>query len=342
MSSLKQKRAELLSKAAQASEAASTATRGGRKKSYSGASLVAGMGLEEAQRKLREYENAETNAPLRYVPVSQIGESRLAKYNRSDAYFKSEEYRARKESIRQHGIEESLLLRQLENNKYELISGHTRLRIARELGLDTVPARVQTYSDAEAALRLVTINEDRTEHSLYDKARLYQGLVETGIFSGLPQVQQRLGLEKTVFYRMLKILDFPPEIGAAFGGIEQINRVFWIRTISDALQANKAAVVARAKELAIANSKLESAEIAQQLCAAAKPAQSASSKPNKNNYADRQWLKIAGRDVGQITRRGKSFQVSINKLALSEEQQEGLIQVMQKYIAGVIENESSE
>lgn len=343
MSSLKEKSEALLAKATQASQVDTpSANTPRRKRSHSGASLVAGMGLEEAQRKLREYEEAEKNADLVYVATAQIVESPLARFNRTESYFKSEPYRARKESIRKKGIEESLLLRPLGDGRYELISGHTRLRIARELKIEKVPARIQAYSDTDAALRLVTINEDRTEHTLYDKARLYQGLVDTGLFSDLAQVQQHIGMDKSVFYRLLKILEFPPEIGAAFGGPERIERLQWIRNIQEALASDKKAVLTRAKELANAKAKPEPADVVQQLCAPKSVRSATSAESKKNTYADRQWLKIGGRDVGQITRRGRSFQVSINKITLSDEQQKGLIQVMQQYIAGVLENESSE
>ncbi|MDR2354214.1 MAG: ParB/RepB/Spo0J family partition protein, partial [Deltaproteobacteria bacterium] len=54
-------------------------------------------------------------------------------------YFKKDEMESLVESIRQKGILEPLLARKIDNQKFELIAGHRRLRAAKEAGLKEVP-----------------------------------------------------------------------------------------------------------------------------------------------------------------------------------------------------------
>ncbi len=63
-----------------------------------------------------------------------------------------------KESIEQNGILNPLLVRQIDNKKYEIIAGHNRRTAAQELGYTDVPCIVKIFaSDDEAIL---TMNAD--------------------------------------------------------------------------------------------------------------------------------------------------------------------------------------
>ena len=71
------------------------------------------------------------------------------------------------ESIQQQGIISPIVVRPLENtdDKYEIISGHRRLRASQKAGLETVPAFIYAVSRDEAAIMLVDSNLHR-EHIL--------------------------------------------------------------------------------------------------------------------------------------------------------------------------------
>lgn len=71
------------------------------------------------------------------------------------------------ESIQQQGVISPIVVRPLENtdDKYEIISGHRRLRASQKAGLETVPAFIYAVSRDEAAIMLVDSNLHR-EHIL--------------------------------------------------------------------------------------------------------------------------------------------------------------------------------
>ena len=77
-------------------------------------------------------------------------------------------------SILTQGLLTPITVRPLENNEYEVISGHRRLHAARMLNLETVPVTVCEVSREEAMIMLVDSNLHR-EHILpSEKAMAYK------------------------------------------------------------------------------------------------------------------------------------------------------------------------
>jgi len=65
-------------------------------------------------------------------------------------YFDPEKMAQLTESVRQYGILEPLLVRDIAGKKYELVVGERRYRAAREVGLREVPATIKKLTDSEA------------------------------------------------------------------------------------------------------------------------------------------------------------------------------------------------
>ncbi len=61
--------------------------------------------------------------------------------------YSDEDYQELKESIKVNGIYEPILVRQIEDNKYEIINGHNRVKCAKELGIQNVTAIVKHCPD---------------------------------------------------------------------------------------------------------------------------------------------------------------------------------------------------
>jgi hypothetical protein len=82
-----------------------------------------------------------SSSPSGSSSVEQISPSEFAKTHRINT--NSAKYKARKADIAQNGIREPVKYVELNGKKY-VVDGHHRVRIARELGFDSVPAeRVQ-------------------------------------------------------------------------------------------------------------------------------------------------------------------------------------------------------
>lgn len=78
------------------------------------------------------------------------------------------------ESIREHGILSPIIARPIENNEYEIISGHRRLFAGNRAGLSEVPALVTQMDRDTAAITLVDSNLHRENILPSEKAFAYK------------------------------------------------------------------------------------------------------------------------------------------------------------------------
>ena len=86
-----------------------------------------------------------------------------------------------KASIREVGILNRILVRPLDDKdeKYEIISGHRRVKAAKELGMKEIPAIVYPEIDRdEATLLMVDSNNQRENVSIMEKGRAYRMKLE--------------------------------------------------------------------------------------------------------------------------------------------------------------------
>ena len=78
------------------------------------------------------------------------------------------------ESIMLNGILTPVIVRKIENDEYEMISGHRRLFAVKQIGLDKIPAIIKRYSDDDAILAMVDSNLQREEILPSEKAFAYR------------------------------------------------------------------------------------------------------------------------------------------------------------------------
>lgn len=78
------------------------------------------------------------------------------------------------DSIGKYGVLIPILVRPIENGKYEIISGHRRKRACELAGIDEIPAFVYRLDDDEAAILLVDSNIQRENLLPSEKAYAYR------------------------------------------------------------------------------------------------------------------------------------------------------------------------
>ena len=93
------------------------------------------------------------------------------------------------ESIREHGVITPAVVRQKEDGRYEMISGHRRMYACGLVGLDTIRCRVVNVSREEAILMMVDANCQRTDILPSEKAYAYKMKMETMKHQGKPSRQ---------------------------------------------------------------------------------------------------------------------------------------------------------
>ena len=78
------------------------------------------------------------------------------------------------ESIRNVGVLVPIIVRRMENGRYEIISGHRRKRACELAGISEIPATVMELNDDEAAIMLVDSNLQRENLLPSEKAYAYK------------------------------------------------------------------------------------------------------------------------------------------------------------------------
>lgn len=114
-------------------------------------------------------------------------------------------------SIREHGVVQPIVVRQLKDGKYQLIAGQRRLQACRELGLKSIPAVIRDYGDLEAAAVALIENIQRENLNPLEEARAYKLLMED---FGLTQenVSQRVGKSRPFVGNLIRLLMLPDKI----------------------------------------------------------------------------------------------------------------------------------
>ena len=79
-----------------------------------------------------------------------------------------------KDSIKQYGVLNPLIVRPVPDGVYEMISGHRRMHAAQKAGLITIPASVREMTDDEAVIAMVDANIQRDELLPSEKAFAYK------------------------------------------------------------------------------------------------------------------------------------------------------------------------
>ena len=127
-------------------------------------------------------------------------------------------------SILTQGLLTPITVRPLENNKYEVVSGHRRLHACKKAGIETVPALIYTLDRDAAAIALVDSNLYRERILPSEKAYAYklkrdamnhQGKTSPQLGEKLLTVE-KIGLDggdsKNQVLRYIRLTELIPEI----------------------------------------------------------------------------------------------------------------------------------
>ena len=108
------------------------------------------------------------------LPLSEIDDFPDHPYRVLD----DEDMQALMDSISERGVITPAMVRQKENGRYEIISGHRRKRACEKLGLETLRCEVVDVTRDEAIILMVDSNSQRSEIAPCDKGRAYKMKLE--------------------------------------------------------------------------------------------------------------------------------------------------------------------
>ncbi len=143
---------------------------------------------------------------VRRVPLDQLVPSPLQPRKE----FEAEQLRELMDSIREHGVIQPLIVRQV-NGKLELIAGERRYRASRELGLKELPVIVREASDRDVLEMALIENLQREGLNPIEEARAYERLSKE-FQMRQEDIAQRVGKNRATVANAIRLLDLPPAV----------------------------------------------------------------------------------------------------------------------------------
>ena len=136
--------------------------------------------------------------PNRYQPRLEFDESALEEL---------------KDSVKEFGVLQPLLVRKVAENHYELIAGERRLRAAKLAGLTEVPVEVREYNNEEIAQIALIENIQRENLNAMEEAKAYERLMKEFKLTQ-ETVAKKVGRSRSHIANFLRLLNLAEQVQA--------------------------------------------------------------------------------------------------------------------------------
>ncbi len=152
----------------------------------------------------------EGSSNLNEIPISQIEPN--PDQPRRD--FDPEAMQELASSIKTLGIIAPITLRQVAEDRYQIIAGERRWRASQLAGLQTIPAYIRTVEDENVMEMALVENIQREDLNAIEIALAYQHLAET---TGMTQtrISERVGKSRAAVTNYLRLLKLPAQVQMA-------------------------------------------------------------------------------------------------------------------------------
>ncbi|MDD7461661.1 MAG: ParB/RepB/Spo0J family partition protein [Prevotellaceae bacterium] len=117
-------------------------------------------------------------------------------------------------SIKEIGIIQPITLRQIADNKFQIIAGERRWRASQLVGLKAIPAYIRTIKDENVMELALVENIQREDLNAIEIALAYEQLMSG---NGMTQekVSERVGKSRTAITNYLRLLKLPAQVQMA-------------------------------------------------------------------------------------------------------------------------------
>ncbi|MBQ8487071.1 MAG: ParB/RepB/Spo0J family partition protein [Prevotella sp.] len=118
------------------------------------------------------------------------------------------------DSIKTMGIIAPITLRQVADNRYQIIAGERRWRASQMAGLTSIPAYIRTVEDENVMEMALVENIQREDLNAIEIALAYQHLAET---TGMTQakISERVGKSRAAVTNYMRLLKLPAQVQMA-------------------------------------------------------------------------------------------------------------------------------
>lgn len=120
------------------------------------------------------------------------------------------------QSIKNQGLIQPILVKKIEDDKYQIIAGHRRYLAFKELGRQTIPTLIKENLDILEE-ELITLSENLIRENLdpLEVALSFESILSGGLVKTQAQLAREIGIDKSTVSRYLKLLKLPSEIKTA-------------------------------------------------------------------------------------------------------------------------------
>lgn len=126
-------------------------------------------------------------------------------------HFEEESLKELASSIRELGIIQPVILRQIDDGRYQIIAGERRFRAAGMIGMESIPAYIRAAGDQELLEMALVENIQREDLDAIEVAISYQRLIEECSLTQ-ENLSGRVGKKRSTISNYLRLLKLPAEI----------------------------------------------------------------------------------------------------------------------------------
>ena len=147
--------------------------------------------------------------------INEIAIDRIeANPNQPRREFDDEALQDLANSIKEIGIIQPITLRQIADNRFQIIAGERRWRASQLAGLKALPAYIRTIKDENVMEMALVENIQREDLNAIEIALAYEHLLES---NGMTQekVSERVGKSRTAITNYLRLLKLPAQVQMA-------------------------------------------------------------------------------------------------------------------------------
>ena len=294
------------------------------------------QGLLDENQKLKA-ERSKGRVVLELDP-KRIRFSALANRDERGLTTKDEAFRELKTDLAQNGQEFPIKVRAITDDPahdFEVVAGHRRVKAAVEIDRERdggfkILAILDANADAlkSIALKMYRENKVREDLSPYEYGRMFHKWVDAGIFKTQGEISATTRMSQPTVSVYMAVFELPREIHAAFGDPRAIS-MRWIQELSKTLKANEASTLARAREIARANSRPTAEAVYQMLVAPG--TDQASGNERRGNPTRSESFKLNNKVIYTFGRKDGRLSVKLGKLVDKGLQKE-LAEDLQDYL----------
>ncbi len=151
-------------------------------------------------------------AEFREIPTAAV----TPNPNQPRQHFDEESLVELAASIAEMGVLQPILVRPLDDDRFELVAGERRWRATQRAGLATIPAIVRNTTDISSVEQALVENLHRQDLTALEEAAAYQQLIEDFEFTH-DDLAGRVGKSRSAITNSLRLLGLPPSVQSLLG-----------------------------------------------------------------------------------------------------------------------------